>query len=310
MLSRARLLVLFILAALALVACEEPVFGGSDESMEAMSAPDIAMAEPAFILSESESAAMGKADGSVPINNLGRQVIREGRINVEVEDVLREFGQIEEIARQSGGFVAESSVYGSPRDEQGVAPPAQGAYLRLRIPADRFDSVRGQIAQLADAVLSQGTSSQDVTMEVADFQARLRNLRSTERQYLVLLEDAANVEEVIQVTDRLSGTRGEIERIEAQLEALSSLVELSTLHVDIQRAIDPDEEDTRGPLDAAREGWDTSWRVLEAILEWSLAIIAFSWWLAPLAALGAVVALVLNRRSSGVDSGGEAGPAP
>lgn len=310
MLSRARLLAVFLLAALALVACEEPVFGGSDESMAAMSEPDIAMADAAFIRGEPESAAMGKVDGSVPIDNLGRQVIREGRINFEVEDVLREFGRIEEIARKSGGFVAESSVYGSPRDEQGVAPPVQGAYLRLRIPADRFDSVRGQIAQLADAVLSQGTSSQDVTMEVADFQARLRNLRSTEQQYLTLLEDATNVEEVIQVTDRLSGTRGEIERIEAQLEALSSLVELSTLHVDIQRTIDPDEEDTRGPLDAAREGWDTSWRVLEAILEWSLAIIAFSWWLAPLATLGAVVALVLNRRSTGVDSGGEADPGP
>ena len=310
MLSRARLLAVFLLAALALVACDEPVFGGSDESMEAMAAADISMAEPAFFGGEPEPAAMGKADGSVPIDDLGRQIIRQGRINIEVEDVSTDFGRVEDIARQSGGFVAESSIYSSPRDEKGVVPPVQGAYLRLRIPADRFEAVTERIAELADTVLTLDTSSQDVTMEVADFQARLRNLRSTEQQYLTLLEDAANVEEVIQVTDRLSGTRGEIERIEAQLEALSSRVELATLHVDISRATDPDEEDTRGPLDAAREGWETSWQFLEAILEWSLAIIAFSWWLAPLAALGAVVALVLNRRSSAVGSGGEADPDP
>lgn len=310
MLSRALLLALLLLAALALAACDEPVFGGSDESMEAMAAADIAMAEPAFFGGEPEPAAMGKADGSVPINDLGRQIIRQGRINIEVEDVSTDFGRVEDIARQSGGFVAESSIYSSPRDEKGVVPPVQGAYLRLRIPADRFEAVTERIAELADTVLTLDTSSQDVTMEVADFQARLRNLRSTEQQYLTLLEDAANVEEVIQVTDRLSSTRGEIERIEAQLEALSSRVELATLHVDISRATDPDEEDTRGPLDAALEGWETSWQFLEAILEWSLAIIAFSWWLAPLAALGAVVALVLNRRSSAVGSGGEADPDP
>ena len=298
-------------AALALAACAGPAFGESEESMEAMFSADVAMAEPALVMSEAAPAAMsGKMDGSVEIDNLGRQIIREGRIHIEVEDVLFEFDRIEEFARQSGGFVAESSVYSSPRDERGEVPPAQGAYLRLRVPAERFEPVREQIAEIADTVLSQNTSSQDVTMEVADYEAQLRNLRSTERQYLTLLEDATDVEEVIQVTDRLSGTRGQIERIEAQLEALSSLVELATLHVDLQRTIDPEEEDVRGPLDAAREGWDASWRVLEAILEWSLAIIAFSWWLVPLAALGALIAFVVNRRSAAGASGGRAEPDP
>lgn len=307
MLSGARLLAGLLLAGLALVACEFSEFEESSESMAAMSVADAAMPEPAFLGEEAGSAPEG-ADGSVPIDALGRQIIRQGRINIEVGDVDTGFSRIEDIARQNGGFVAESSIYSSPRDERGVVPPTRGAYLRLRIPADRFEAVREQIAELADAVLALDTSSQDVTMEVADFQARLRNLRSTEQQYLTLLGDAADVGEVIQVTDRLSGTRGEIERIETQLEALAALVELATLHVDLTRTTDPDEEDVRGPLDAARQGWEASWRVLEAILEWSLAIIAFSWWLAPLAALGGLIAFILNRRSHPGDPGAEAGP--
>ena len=138
-------------------------------------------------------------------------------------------------------------------------------------------------------------------MQVADYEARLRNLRATERQYLELLAEADDVEDVVLVTDRLSGTRGEIERIDAQLTALASLVDLSTLYVDIQRVIDPEEEDVRGPLDAAREGWETSWRFLEAILETSLAVIAFSWWLLP--PLGLVVLIVYRRRRSRSDPG-------
>lgn len=307
MLNRTRLLAGLLLATLLLVACEGPAFDESADSPEAMAAADFAMAEPALVQTEAGSMPAGKADGSVPIDTLGRQIIREGRINIEVEDVTIGFDRIDDIARQSGGFVAESSIYSSPRNEQGVVPPVDGAYLRLRIPADRFDSVRQRIADLASTVLTQDTSSQDVTMEVADFEARLRNLRATEQQYLTLLADAEGVEDVVLVTDRLSETRGEIERIEAQLTALSSRVELATLHVDIQREIDPEEEDTRGPLDAAREGWETSWQFLEAILEWSLAIIAFSWWLALLAVLGGAIAFVLHRRSPAGGSGGQAG---
>ena len=299
-----------LLAAVMLIACEGPLAGEEeseflaydamaydDVDYDAMATEEVMAAAPAMARAEGGAFKSDGAAASGPVDELGRRIIREGRINIEVEDVLASFDRIDDIARQNGGFVAESSVYSSPRDEQGVAPPAAGAYLRLRVPADRFDAVRAQIGELAETVLSQGTSSQDVTMQVADFEARLRNLHSTEEQYLGLLADAANVEEVLQVSDRLNETRGEIERIEAQLTALAALVDLATLHVDLERVIDPEEEDTRGPLDAARQGWDASWQVLEAILEWSLAIIAFSWWIAPLAALGAIVAVVLGRRS-------------
>ena len=300
-LNRVRPLFGLLLAALLLAGCDGNGFAAQEESLALADSADIAPAMAPPIPADGEFGEFGGEEAPVPADGLGRQIIREGRINIEVEDVLVDFDRVEDIARQSGGFVAESSIYSSPRDEQGVVPPAQGAYLRLRVPAESFEAVRERIAGLAETVLSRNTGSQDVTMQVADFEARLRNLRSTERQYLTLLEDAANVEEVLQVTDRLSGTRGEIERIEAQLEALSSLVELATLHVDIQRAADPERDDVRGPLDAAREGWEASWLFLEGVLEWSLAIIAFLWWLAPLAALGGLIAFLVNRRRPAAD---------
>ncbi|MXY12452.1 MAG: DUF4349 domain-containing protein [Chloroflexi bacterium] len=306
MLNRARLLAGLLLAALVLAACDGPAFGEEAESMEAMAAADFAMAAPASIQTESGAVPTSKADGSVPIDDLGRQIIRTGRINIEVEDVDREFARVGEITVASGGFVVDSEIFAGPRDETGRSTKSESAYLRLRIPADGFDSARARIAELAETVVSQNTSSEDVTTQVTDYEARLRNLRATEGQYLTLLADAEGVEDVVLVTDRLFATRGEIERIEAQLGSLARQVELSTLVVDIQRTYDPDEDDTRGPLDAAREGWETSWQVLEAILEWSLAIIAFSWWLVPLAVLGGVIALVVNRRSAPADSGGGA----
>ena len=283
-----------LLALMLLAACEGPAFGGSDEESMLSASEDFAAAEPAF-------AAIKQESGPSTADTIDRQIIREARINIEVEDVETVFARVGDIARASGGFVADSSIYAGPRDGRGAAARAESAYLRLRIPADNLDNVRTRVAEMAETVLSQDSNSQDVTMQVADYEARLRNLRATERQYLELLTEADDVEDVVLVTDRLSGTRGEIERIDAQLTALASLVDLSTLYVDIQRVIDPEEEDVRGPLDAAREGWDTSWRFLEAILETSLAVIAFSWWLLP--PLGLVLLIVYLRRRSRSDSG-------
>lgn len=299
------MLAAMLLAVAVLAACDG--LGAEEESEAmAMAAADFGAAEPAFAASEPQFAETKDAASVTPTDAVGRQIILRGRINIEVEDVDQTFARVGEIAVASGGFVADSEIFAGPRDETGRSTEPDGAYLRLRIPADRFDSTRNQIAELAEMVESQGTSSEDVTTQVTDFEARLRNLRATEQQYLILLADAKGVEDVVLVTDRLFATRGEIERIEAQLGALARRVELATLNVDIQRVYDPDEDDTRGPLDAAREGWDASWQFLESILEWSLAIIAFSWWLVPLAVLGGVIALVVNRRSAPADSGGGA----
>ena len=288
-----------LLMAAVLAACQ--ALEATDES-EAKATADYSATESSIAAAEPLIVRTSDSAGDLPGDAIGRQFIREGRINIEVSDVDRAFARVGEIASASGGFVADSQIYTGPRDATGRSTESEGAYLRLRVPAERLDSTRARIVELADTVVSQNTSSEDVTIQMTDFEARLGNLRATERQYLTLLRDADAVEDVVLVTDRLFATRGEIERIEAQLGALARMVELATLFVDIQRTFDPEESDTRGPLDAAREGWEASWQVLEAILEWSLAIIAFSWWLVPLAILGGAIALVVRRRSAAADS--------
>ena len=100
-------------------------------------------------------------------NTLGRVVIRNGQIELVVESVEDSFQQVRQITESTGGYVSGSTLTG--RDE------TQRAYLTLRIPADDFDSVVERLRGLAIEVHSASTSSQDVTEEYADLQARLRN---------------------------------------------------------------------------------------------------------------------------------------
>jgi hypothetical protein len=238
-------------------------------------------------------AAPPSADGATSADILGRTIIRNGSVALEVESVAESFEAVRSVATANGGFVADSTFYGgsSATDED---DGSRFASLTLRVPSERFEQVVADLRALAIEVTSISTSSQDVTGEVTDLESDLRNLRAVESQYLELLGRADAIGEVLQVQDRLNQTRSQIERIEGRLALLESLADLATLRVELRTPLAPvvAEAGDSGPLDAARAGWEASLATLSAIASVGLAVAVFSWWLLPVVA---VVLLALRR---------------
>ena len=247
-----------------------------------------------------DAAQEAPAPGAGSVDFLGRQIIRNGSVELEVESVVNAFEQVRSAAIAAGGFVAESSFFG--RDEE------QRARITIRVPADRFDAVVGELRGLAVEVLSISTSSQDVTGEVTDLESSLRNLRAVEVQYLDLLGRAGGIGEILQVQDRLNQTRAQIDRIEGRVQMLGRLTELATLTVSLQPVREPVVADGgSGPLDAAGEAWAASLATLSAIATAVLVVAVYSWWLVPFVAVGA---FVLRRWLRAWAEGRPAAPAP
>ena len=239
---------------------------------------------------ERESA--GGDGASSSSNLLGRTIIRSGYVALQVESVGAAFEAAQALASTHGGYVADSSFSGDLGDEDDEERFTY-ASLTLRIPSERYDRVVADLRSLALRVLSISTNTQDVTGEVTDLESDLRNLRAVESQYLALLGRATEVGDVVLVHDRLTQTRGQIERIQGSLALLESLADLSTLHVELQSRPPDDDSDGGSLLDAARDGWEASLATLNVVARAALAIIAFSWWLAPIVV---VVLAVLYRR--------------
>ncbi|MDA0815234.1 MAG: DUF4349 domain-containing protein [Chloroflexi bacterium] len=222
-------------------------------------------------------------------NALGRVVIRNGQVELVVESVEDSFQQIRQITESTGGYVSGSTLTGRA--------DTQRAYLTLRIPADEFDNVVERLRDLAVEVHSASTSSQDVTEEYADLEARLRNQRAVEEQYLTLLREATVIGEILEVQDRLSSTRYEIERVQGRLNLLDSLTSLATLEV----SLIPESEESAGPQDPSfadrvSETWDDSLTALAGLGTGIVLAVVWGWWLAILAIVAALIALRFYRR--------------
>lgn len=131
--------------------------------------------------------------------------------------------RVEEITRAAGGYVASSLV-------------SEGRVLRmsLRVPSPALDSTLAALSTLAEVERRQ-VSALDVTDQVFDLEARLRNLRAVRDRLRQHLERAAAVGDVIQVERELTRVQGEIEVLEGRLGRLREDASLSHIGLEVRR---------------------------------------------------------------------------
>lgn len=175
-------------------------------------------------------------------------IVRSGYVALEVSDVEASLKSITEIITANGGYLSGSSRYG--QDDQLYV----GA--NFRVPATNFDSVMSGLRAQGD-VLSEDVSSYEVTMQLVDLEARLKNLRASETAFLALLNRAASVSDAVVVQAELSRVQGDIEAFEAQRAALADQVAMSSINVTLQLPV--------SPVDVASGEFDLGYEISNAL---------------------------------------------
>ena len=128
------------------------------------------------------------------------------------------------IAAAHGGFVAASST--SSVDK------ARAGDLTVRVPSDRFDAARRDLAALGK-VEYQALRGEDVSGQLVDYDARLKSLTAQEEALRGLLGKATAVGEVLQVQNSLFDVRQQIEQLSAQKQNLEQAASLATIQVSV-----------------------------------------------------------------------------
>jgi len=198
-----------------------------------------------------------------------RKIVKEGSITLEVEDIARAMDEIAGMADELNGYVVSSRKY---EYERGVS-----GHITIRVPVEEFEEAFVRLRQLAVAVPYETTTAEDVTEEYIDLEAQLSNLQATEAQYLVLLEKAETVEEMLKVQKELSNVRGQIEQIEGRMKYLQQTSETSLIEVSLQETEGLAEPwNASAALQSAVRGLTTFGRGLATALIW-LGIFCWAW---------------------------------
>jgi hypothetical protein len=159
-----------------------------------------------------------------------RQLVRTGALELMVKSPADAAEQIRRMAESMGGYL-ESAQIGGTKD----APTAD---ITIRIPAAHFEDAKAGIRKLAARVESEKTDVKDVTREYVDMEARLRNLRAVEAQYLAIMKSAYKVDDLLVVSEKLSEVRGQIEQQQAEFQTLSKQVESVAITISLRAIAD------------------------------------------------------------------------
>ena len=188
-----------------------------------------------------DSVSANRGDGTI-------DVVRYGNLSLEVTDADDALARITTIVENAGGYISASSRSGE----------GENLYLSatLRLPASEFSAVMTALRGEGE-VLYEDIGSYEVTMQVLDLEARLENLRASEKAFLELLDRAETVADVVAVQSELSRIQGDIESYEAQLSGVKDQVDMASIYVSLMLPL--------SPVDVASDDFDLGYEISNAL---------------------------------------------
>jgi hypothetical protein len=158
------------------------------------------------------------------------QLAKTAEIALVVKSIDNTLRQVSQIVKQQQGDVL------GLQDDKPEKGSRQTASMQIRVPQDKLDTTLDALAKLG-TLQRRNLSAEDVTTQLVDVQARLRNLRQTESSLLQIMKRSGSVGDVLKVSQELSKVRESIEQIDAQLKSLTNRVAYSTITLQLEAAV-------------------------------------------------------------------------
>ena len=114
--------------------------------------------------------------------------------------------------RGLGGYIGASNTF-NEGDDQPVAE------ITYRIPVGRWEDALAALRSLnglTTKVVTEQTNAVEVTGQIVDLDARIRNLRASESALQAIDARATKISDVLEVQAQLTDVRGQIEQLTAQ----------------------------------------------------------------------------------------------
>jgi len=177
-------------------------------------------------------------------------VIRNGSVSLRSKDVGQVRFDVQELVDQYGGQVTDNKT---ETDRSGS--PLRSRMV-LRVPSTDFDEVMDRLAKLA-TLASTTSSSEDVTTQVIDVDARIAVQERSVRRVRQLLDQARSIRDIMSIENELAERQAALDSLKQQQAWLADQTSQATIKVHIERTTKtpPPPEETNGFVAGLKAGW-------------------------------------------------------
>jgi hypothetical protein len=180
-------------------------------------------------------------------------IIKTGAVALRSEDVGDTRYEVQVLVDQHGGQIADDKT---ETDKSG--DPLRSRMV-LRVPVDDFDEVMESLARMA-TLASTTTSSEDVTTQLIDVEARIKVQEASVQRVRQLLTRAQSIRDIMAIESEVARRQAELDSLSQQQAYLQDQTSMATVKVNIERKPDPSkpvpEDDDSGFLAGLTAGWN------------------------------------------------------
>ena len=162
-----------------------------------------------------------------------RMLIKTVHMEVESEDIDTMVKNVEKRVDELGGYVENLSV----NNQKYSNSETKTADITARVPVEKLDMFVNEVEGQSN-VLSRSSNAEDVTLRYVDMQARMDSLQTEYDRISELLKEADSLDNIIELENRLTDIRYEMQSYGAQMKAMKNQATYSTIYLNVKQVIE------------------------------------------------------------------------
>lgn len=223
-----------LLLMLALVGCGAASYGAEKDAVAEYEMPAEygGDSDGSFYYRSDTNGAYGETQAAAPSEpspegvSTNRKLIRTVTLSLETEEYDVLLDGISQRIAACGGYVEYMSA------DTRYSSDSRYATMTVRVPANRLEEFVTSVSGISN-VVQRSERTEDVTLSYVDLQSHASALRTEQERLISLLAEAENLSEILEIEDRLTYVRYELESMESQLRTYDNLVEYATVSLSV-----------------------------------------------------------------------------
>ena len=177
------------------------------------------------------------ANGTISTSTSDRKIVKTATLSIKTKSYDMFMNGVKQKIELYGGYIEQSQEYNYDTTSN------RNANMDVKIPADKLEKFIEEL-ELIGTITSKTIASNDITDSYIDVESRIKALETEEKTLLGILEKAENLTDVIELQQRLSVVRSDLETIKAQKQSYDGMIAYSGVSIDInevERVVDADD---------------------------------------------------------------------
>ncbi len=241
----------------------EPI-GEMDQAGNYSSPSAVELNQKASLVQESRSQFSGEGDENLAAAE--KKIIKNGNLNLKVVKIDKSVEEISKIAKNNGGDIFSTNFFQNSKN-------VKSGTITVKVPVNNFEKAFSEIKEIANFVMRESISGQDVTEQYTDLKSRLKNKQAEEQSFVNILGRASTVEDILKVTKELSRVRGEIEILEGRIKLLESQTDMATISISLSEDSEITITDSWRPLRVIKDTVNSLLKDIQGFINFTIVFI-------------------------------------